>query len=944
MLKTAFYFWLCGLAAAGEKTSGPKLPDPKLEEARELKACAQVVLAGFQKIPDARAQRFLGKVSATEMLCRAGQKSLQFRLTPWVDWSQYWGTGDVSSLPTGYLSKKGPAFRGVTGALLDLEYQRIELIKFNLFDNNGTWRTYVTGLHGVGGPALKTWPEMRLPAENSNYQAVGGAGEQTCKGDLIRARTLSGICNDILNPLMGSSGTPFARNVEFETTFPDLEQTTLTRNRHGGRLGLLTPDPQVISRVLFTRVQSNPGACNAGFGLPENSANANCDYQKAPFFNVLAAYWIQFMTHDWFSHMEEGHNAPEYMQVGCKMALVNDVETPLTADQIKELGCRPDDSVDKTYVLQDSPPEKFSSGGKDYLARAPKTFSNNNTSWWDASQIYGFDETSRRRLKRDPKDPAKMLLEPAAAMPGPGYLPVLQPGDPAQPQWAGQESVAFPDNWSIGLSFLHNLFAREHNSFVDEFRKEVAQKPNADSGLRNPSDPRRVIRNQDVSADELFEVARLVIAAEIAKIHTIEWTPQLLYDEPLYKGMNANWNGLLGTGDPEVSKALSNIIVQTFGKSKDVEKASQWYSVFASGPGIFGLGSKVPHYDITNPADTNGGVNHFGSPFSFPEEFVTVYRLHALIPDLIEFRELNKDPNQIAQKIAVINTFEGKATDAMRLHGLANWGLSLGRQRLGLLTLHNIPQFMQNIHLPRLESPAQQIDIAALDMIRDREHGVPRFNEFRRQYGLRQLTSYDDFTDKSLPADSPARMDQEKTARQLREVYGTHVCDSSKVITDAQVNEDGTPINDCLGHPNGSMVDNIEDIDTVVGWMAESVRPHGFAISETQFVVFILNASRRLFSDRFFTSCFRPEFYTRLGIDWVNHNGPGPEILEQGMPNGHKQPVSPLKRVLLRNIPELAPELQNVVNAFDPWARDRGQYYTLQWAPQPRAATDPAFK
>ncbi len=169
------------------------------------------------------------------------------------------------------------------------------------------------------------------------------------------------------------------------------------------------------------------------------------------------------------------------------------------------------------------------------------------------------------------------------------------------------------------------------------------------------------------------------------------------------------------------------------------------------------------------------------------------------------------------------------------------------------------------------------------------------------------------------------------------------MCDSSKIITDAQVNEDGTPINDCLGHPNGSVVDNIEDVDTVVGWMAESVRPHGFAISETQFVVFILNASRRLFSDRFFTSSFRPEFYTHLGVDWVNHNGPGPEIMELGMPNGHKQPVSPLKRVLLRNVPELAPELQHVVNAFDPWARDRGQYYSLDWVPQPRATTDPAF-
>jgi hypothetical protein len=75
-------------------------------------------------------------------------------------------------------------------------------------------------------------------------------------------------------------------------------------------------------------------------------------------------------------------------------------------------------------------------------------------------------------------------------------------------------------------------------------------------------------------------------------------------------------------------------------------------------------------------------------------------------------------------------------------------------------------------------------------------------------------------------------------------------------------------------------------------------------------VVFILNASRRLFSDRFFTSSFRPEFYTGLGVDWVNNNGPGPQMLEQGMPNGHKQPVLPLKRVLMRTIPELQPELE----------------------------------
>jgi len=114
------------------------------------------------------------------------------------------------------------------------------------------------------------------------------------------------------------------------------------------------------------------------------------------------------------------------------------------------------------------------------------------------------------------------------------------------PEWAGQEATAFPDNWTVGLSFLHNLFAREHNSFVAEFRSLAERTPSADCGLRDPAQPKHVIHYKDVTPDELFEVARLVVAAEIAKIHTTEWTPQLLYNEPLYLGMNANWNGLLG--------------------------------------------------------------------------------------------------------------------------------------------------------------------------------------------------------------------------------------------------------------------------------------------------------------------------------------------------------------------------------------------------------------
>ncbi|HEX9786942.1 MAG TPA: hypothetical protein VGB09_02905 [Candidatus Binatia bacterium] len=66
--------------------------------------------------------------------------------------------------------------------------------------------------------------------------------------------------------------------------------------------------------------------------------------------------------------------------------------------------------------------------------------------------------------------------------------------------------------------------------------------------------------------------------------------------------------------------------------------------------------------------------------------------------------------------------------------------------------------------------------------------------------------------------------------------------------------------------------------------------------------------------------------------------------MEKGKPNGHEMEVSPLKRVLLRTIPELKVELDPVINVFDPWARDRGEYYSLEWKARPDAASDVAFK
>ena len=146
------------------------------------------------------------------------------------------------------------------------------------------------------------------------------------------------------------------------------------------------------------------------------------------------------------------------MRTGCQS---------LSAAERARLGCRPDDVMDRALIAESSDPPGFrDASGKEQITRAWKTTQNNVTAWWDASQLYGYDEPSRRRVKRNPKDPAKLLLVA-------GYLPVLGPRNPMNPAWAGQEATGFPDNWNIGLSFYHNVFAREHNAFVAAFRAQA---------------------------------------------------------------------------------------------------------------------------------------------------------------------------------------------------------------------------------------------------------------------------------------------------------------------------------------------------------------------------------------------------------------------------------------------------------------------------------------
>jgi hypothetical protein len=91
---------------------------------------------------------------------------------------------------------------------------------------------------------------------------------------------------------------------------------------------------------------------------------------------------------------------------------------------------------------------------------------------------------------------------------------------------------------------------------------------------------------------------------------------------------------------------------------------------------------------------------------------------------------------------------------------------------------------------------------------------------------------------------------------------------------------------------------DVEKVDLLAGTLAEA-KPKGFAFGDTAFRIFILMASRRLKSDRFFTTDYTPEVYTPVGMDWINHNG--------------------MRSVLVRHLPGLKAQLAGVKNAFTPW-------------------------
>jgi hypothetical protein len=296
----------------------------------------------------------------------------------------------------------------------------------------------------------------------------------------------------------------------------------------------------------------------------------------------------------------------------------------------------------------------------------------------------------------------------------------------------------------------------------------------------------------------------------LAKIHTVEWTPAIISHPTTRFAMRGNWWGVLGE---KVHRLVGRL-----GPSEVV--------------------SGVP----------GSPTAHHTAPYAITEEFVAVYRMHPLLPDDYVFRSAAND------RLLGERTFREiagrRVLETLDLIPLGDLYYSFGRAHPGAVVLHNFPRFLQEFERP--DGILQ--DLAATDILRSRELGVPRYNQFRRMLHLQPVGSFDELTD------NPAWREQ------LKRVYD----------------------------------DQIERLDLTVGVFAEKVPP-GFGFSDTAFRIFVLMASRRLKSDRFFTTDYNARVYTQEGLDWIDN--------------------SDMSTVLLRHLPELAPALRGVENAFTPWAR-----------------------
>jgi len=146
----------------------------------------------------------------------------------------------------------------------------------------------------------------------------------------------------------------------------------------------------------------------------------------------------------------------------------------------------------------------------------PRAHVNTITSFVDASNVYGSSEELQLSLRAEG---GKMLVS------GDNLLPLTQ-GDHGPEFLAGDGRA----NENVGLTGMHTIFMREHNRLVDLLSEE----------------------NPEMSDEQLYQTAKMVVEAQMQKITYDEFLTKLLGEDALdaYEGYDS-------TVDPRIATEFS---------------------------------------------------------------------------------------------------------------------------------------------------------------------------------------------------------------------------------------------------------------------------------------------------------------------------------------------------------------------------------------------------
>ena len=124
------------------------------------------------------------------------------------------------------------------------------------------------------------------------------------------------------------------------------------------------------------------------------------------------------------------------------------------------------------------------------------------SSWADGSQIYGNNQAEQDKVRTGVDGFVKV-----------GENALLRDDN-------GVPLTGVTINWWAGVEMMHVIFHKEHNSVASAL---AAAYPSMD-------------------VEALFQTARIVAAALIAKIHATQWTPSVFTHPVINAGLYFNWD------------------------------------------------------------------------------------------------------------------------------------------------------------------------------------------------------------------------------------------------------------------------------------------------------------------------------------------------------------------------------------------------------------------